>query len=209
LVDDDEFMKISIPGFAEQPINDIDTGPNCAAIVGGDSDQIALFDGDNWVVYGPSDDSFPISDLLCTAIDHSGIIWVGTPEDGLWRLDTDAGSSISTQLSIVTDRKKYSGGEMRVSIDLTQEGKSKTADFYLAAELPSGDLLFYPGFVSKMTPFLTEVEIPADTHIEDYELLNLTLPFLSPGTYHWHVACMNAGTTEFGSNIASCEWQFE
>ena len=112
-------------------------------------------------------------------------------------------------VGIAADGHQFTRGKsIRVGIDLVAEGEARTVDFYVGLELPSGELLFYPTFGAGMASFMSGVEIPADTHIENYELFSLTLPDLAPGTYRWYAACTHAGTADYASNIASCEWEF-
>jgi len=104
--------------------------------------------------------------------------------------------------------QRYSAGDsMAALIDLGSTGHGQAIDLYLALEPPWGTLLFYPSFGTSMTPFVSNVDIPADTYLH-YEPFSLTLPDLPAGTYRWHAALTHAGTTDFASNIASCEWQF-
>ena len=122
--------------------------------------------------------------------------------------------TIATVVAGASLRSSYGQGDqmgllLDLTADATLEGEARTVDLYVSLELPSGELLFYPMFGTEMAPFLAGIEIPADTHLEDYELFSLMLPDLPAGTYRWFAACTHAGSMEFASNIASCEWQFE
>ena len=141
----------------------------------------------------------------------TGDVWFASRNAGVGVLRgwfAPSGSPIF--LGVATNRAEYTTNDsMRVTSQLVLEGEGETVDFYIALELPSGALLFYPSFWTEMTPFLSGVQIPADTHLENYELFSLRLPDLPAGTYRWFAACTHAGTMEFASNIASCEWEFE
>ncbi len=146
------------------------------------------------------------------AVDYAtGDVWFASRNAGVGVLrGWFAPSGPPILLDVATDETHYSATDlMRVSIDLMSDAAdSRTVDFYVALELPSGALLFYPSFWTEMTPFLSGVQIPADTHLEGYDLFSLTLPDLPAGTYRWFAACTHAGTMDFASNIASCEWEF-
>jgi hypothetical protein len=167
---------------------------------------VCVFENDQWEVYD-SEDGVP-SQAQCVIVDRNENIWVGT-QNGLavlWR-DSVPQSPILVILHI--DPVQYiQGQEMGVNLSLQAQTLSRTADFYVALQMPSGDMHFYPSFGTAMVPFMSGVEIPAGTHIEDYELFTLTLPDLPAGTYTWYAACTYAGTMEFASNVASCDWQF-
>ncbi len=145
-------------------------------------------------------------------IDSQDDIWVATagwtgPDRGVFSLHRGEGSP-GIFLDIATNETNYSSGDsMTLSIDLVAKSEARTVDFYIALEMPSEELLFYPSFGMSMTPFLSNLDIPAYRCLR-YEPFSLTLPDLPAGTYRWFAACTHAGTTDFASNIASCEWQF-
>jgi len=97
---------------------------------------------------------------------------------------------------------------MTASLDLLNS-MDRTVDLYVAIETPDGELLFYPGFGTSWSCFLPGLHIEAETAVENYQLFSLTVPDLPAGIYRWFAACTDAGTMDFASNIASCEWQFE
>ena len=142
---------------------------------------------------------------------QTGDVWFGTWGGGVGVLRGWHACPVTPiVLDLRTDGIRFQSGEtMRVSLNLVAEGEARTCDFYVALEFPSGDLLFYPTLGIGMVPYLSGIEIPGDTHLENYELFSLTLPDLPEGTYHWFAACTYAGTMDLASNIASCEWQFE
>jgi len=174
---------------------------------------ILTFDGSNWRYYiCPFQRNYNVTWITDVLVDSHARIWVATsggtfaPGEGLWVLRR--GPAI--WLSVAVNEDPYlSGDSMAVLIDLVSGDHGKTIDLYLALETPSGELLFYPGFGAEMAPFISGIEIPGDTHLEDYELFSLTLPELPAGTYRWYAACTYTGSMQFASNIASCEWQFE
>ncbi|MCD6328386.1 hypothetical protein J7M28_12665, partial [bacterium] len=150
-------------------------------------------------------------------MDRKGDIWIphGNPGlsswgSGVWVLCRDE-SAPAISLYIATNESNYlSGDSMTVSIELISDADdSRTVDFYVALEMVSGELLFYPSFGPTMAPFVEGVEIPAYTHLDDYQLFSLSLPSLPAGTYRWFAAFTHAGSMNFASNIASCEWQVE
>jgi len=173
---------------------------------------IVTFDGQNWSYYKfPFDAALIwIPDLL---IDSRDDIWVATrptgplsPIEGFYVLHRDGAPDI--WVSVAVKEQRYSAGDSIAGlIDLGSTGHGQAIDLYLALEPPWGSLLFYPSFGTSMTPSLLSVDIPADTYLH-YEPFSLTLPDLPAGTYRWHAALTHAGTTDFASNIASCEWQF-
>jgi len=169
---------------------------------------ISTFDGESWQPYPcPFKGAISIRGLI---IDRHGDIWLANRFAGVWVLHRDE-SAREISLDIATNESSYSCGDlMAVSIDLVSDGDDgRTVDFYVALQMPSGELLFYPSFGTEMTPFVSGVQIPSGTHLENHELFTITLPDLPEGTYRWHAACTRAGTMDFASNIASCEWQFE
>ena len=111
-------------------------------------------------------------------------------------------------LGAAVDGDEYQEGDsMTLSLDLLNS-MDRTVDLYVALQDPTGELIFYPSLGASWSPYSAGLFLPADTHIEDYELFSLTLPELPAGTYRWHAACIHTGTMEFASNIASCEWKF-
>jgi len=129
------------------------------------------------------------------ALDYqTGDLWFAAYEDGVGVLRGWLYSSRPPMvLSLATDRGQYTVGEpMILSVDLLSEGEARN-----------------PGLGSGWVPFASGLALPAGLHLENYELFTLTLPELPAGTYHWYAACTHAGSMDFASNIASCEWQFE
>jgi len=82
-------------------------------------------------------------------------------------------------------------------------------DLYVALELPDGTLLFAPSWTPSMAPLVSGLEVPIGLNIEDMPLVTLDSAGVPAGTYRWYAACTHAGSMDFASNIASCEWQFE
>jgi len=214
-LDGDEIVYAGPPGGyparAHGPIFISDNGElACAGEYDGEahgsSKAILTFDGENWTHY-PCPFQLQIEDLL---IDSRGDIWLAVPgyyrlDDGLWVLRRDMPAIL---LALDVEPSYISGPTyQRVLLDL-QCGAEQTVDFFAAVQLPSGELLFYPAFGLEMTPFLPGVHVPADTDVEGYELFSIALPDLPAGAYRWFAACTHAGTMDFASNIASCEWEF-
>jgi len=176
---------------------------------------ISTFDGKSWQPYVcPFRGMISVRELI---IDRHGDIWIahGNPGfgagwgSGVWVLHRgELAPEIS--LDIATNQANYSSGDwMRLSMELLSQGRVQDIDVYVAVETSSGKLLFYPVFGAGMGAFMSSVRIPADTHLEGYELFSLTLPDLPEGTYRWFAACTHTGTMDLASNIASCEWEFE
>jgi len=185
-------------------VYDIEIEPGGEMWFGG-QDGAVFYDFENTVYYG----SPPLPDLSVRQItvESPAKVWFSTSA-GAALLTRDV-PTLPMFLGIDTNRPEYAiDDNMQVSMDLIHEGEAQTADFYVALEVPSGELLFYPSFGTKMAPFLPGAQIPADLNIEDYELFTLTLPDLPAGTYRWHAAFTHAGTMEYASTIASCEWEF-
>ena len=82
-------------------------------------------------------------------------------------------------------------------------------DLYVAVQLPGGDLLFAPDWSPTISPLVPGLEVPIGLNIEDMPLVTVDTAGMPAGTYRWFAACTHAGTSDFASNIASCEWQFE
>ncbi|MBN1592482.1 MAG: hypothetical protein JW941_04440 [Candidatus Coatesbacteria bacterium] len=145
------------------------------------------------------------------AVDEiTGDVWFTTLDAGVGVLRGWLEQAPSIDLVMTTDQARYSLGDaMSLSIDVEADQKSSAVDIYVALELTSGQVIFYPSLDASWSPFWPSITIPAGTEAHDYELFSLTLPDLPAGTYRWYAACTYAGTTEFASNIASCEWEFE
>ena len=179
---------------------DIETGVSGIAIL--------TFDGVNWAYYPCPFESVWIEDVL---IHSRGDIWValsGTPyhDRGVWVLKRQAPPIF---IGVQVEPASVSGPtSQRVFISM-HNSEARTVDLYVALEAPNGAMYFYPGFGVAYVPFLTGINIPAETHIENYELFTISLPELPSGTYRWYSAFTHAGTMNFASNIASCEWQVE
>jgi len=181
-----------------------------AALPGG----VCVFDGAVWHYWELPFEfaaGIAISAITTTA---NGDIWVGTVStrdhggDGVWVLQRSL-APVPIFLGVAADGDEYRGGDsMSVSLDLLNS-LDRTVDLYIALETPDGELLFYPGFGTSWSCFLPGLHIEAETAVENYQLFSLTVPDLPAGIYRWFAACTDAGTMEFASNIASCEWQFE
>jgi len=167
------------------------------------------YDYDSWLSIDAWQGNVAFSKI---AVDpRTGDVWFATWGDGVGVLRGWFAQSLpAIVLGLATDQRQYSLDDaMRVSLDLVAEGEARTVDLYVALEMPSEDMVFCPSLGLEMAPFISGVEIPADTHIEGYELFTVTLPELPAGTYRWYAACTYTGTMDFASNVASCEWQFE
>jgi len=155
--------------------------------------------------------SWTLADLYDIQVDsQTGDVWFASTGAGVgvlrgWHKPAD----IPVFIGVETDRGEYSAGDtMRVLLDMPR-APDGAVDLYVALQTAWGDLLFYPAWGSLLEPFLSGLNIPAGTHLEDYELFSLTLPELCEGAYCWYAALAHAGSMDFASNIASCEWQFE
>ena len=80
-------------------------------------------------------------------------------------------------------------------------------DVYVAVQDAQGNLYFAPGFGGTMAPMAAGVNVPIGLTLQNFPILTLDLANIPAGTYRWYAACTHAGTMEFASNIASCEWQ--
>ncbi|HUT02580.1 MAG TPA: hypothetical protein VM163_01650 [bacterium] len=81
-------------------------------------------------------------------------------------------------------------------------------DLYVALELPDKTLLFAPNWSASMAPLVPNLEVPIGLNVNGLPLVTLEVAGIPAGTYRWFAACTHAGSMEFASNIASCEWQF-
>ncbi|HUT02610.1 MAG TPA: hypothetical protein VM163_01805 [bacterium] len=82
-------------------------------------------------------------------------------------------------------------------------------DLYVALELPDGTLLFAPSWSASMAPLVPNLEVPIGLNVNGLPLVTLEVAGIPAGTYRWYAGCTHAGSMDFASNIASCEWQFE
>jgi len=208
--DNGDFKRELLPGLSPgEPANlrEIDIRDDRITVCG--DSGVFVRDMGVWAHYDLPED-WPETYARSVSIDSNGDLWLGLQNAGVAVLRLDEGASRPIFVGIEVNGCEYTLGQaMRVSIDLASDGShTSTVDLYIALEMASGELLFYPSFGTEMTPFLSGAEIPADTHVEDHELFSLTLPGQPAGTYRWLAACTDAGTMQFASNIASCEWQF-
>jgi len=127
-------------------------------------------------------------------------------DSGVWVLDRDEDQS-DVAVGLSTNASEYAAGDtMKVFLDVTS-AQAQTVDLYVALQLPTGDMIFYPSLGISWSPYWPGLVLPAGTAVDNYELFSLTLPDLPAGTYRWFAACTYTGTMEFASNIAFCEWQ--
>jgi len=210
-----QFVSVSPPSgsFPAEPAGPIcisSRGEIITGSYGWNSCGVFIYDGVNWQYFETpflsSDMPCPIHDVI---VDRNGDIWIAVTarEPGLWVLHRDQSSS-DIAVGLSTNQAEYTAGNpMSLSLDIASS-QAMTVDLYVALELPSGGIIFYPSLDISWSALWPGLLLPAGTNAQDYELFNLTLPDLPAGTYRWFAACTHAGTMEFASNIASCEWEF-
>jgi len=199
----DEFVSVSppagsFPAEAAGPICITSRGEIVTGSHGWDSCGVFVYDGVNWQYNETPFDSprtpIPITDLIA---DRNDDIWVGTTacDSGLWVLRRNQGQP-DVAVGLSTNATEYAAADfMKVFLDIAS-AHSKTVDLYVAIELPSGDVVFYPSLGISWSEFWPGLLLPAGTDVENYELFSLTLPDLAAGTYRWFAACTHAGTTD-------------
>ena len=212
----DDFVSVSPPAgtFPAEPQFPIAVGKRGEIVAGTEYPVcygVFTYDGAEWRYYeAPFASDSHSCTMYAVTVDNNDDIWVGTDQAraGLWVLHRNPGQP-TVQVGISVDKARYAANDdMRVYLNVASEER-ETVDLYIAVQLPSGDLLFYPNLASSWFPYWPGLLLPAGTDVQGYELFSLTLPDLPAGTYRWYAACTHAGTTDFASNIASCEWQFE
>jgi len=226
----DGWTRVDHPVFAISPSGYALPCLFCITVVGdegiwfGTNSPIGAFWYDyerwTWFDWSTSFDPLPwIPRVVDVAVDPlTGDAWFGTNGAGVgvlrgWRLPPPppvlVGLSVTGGESDGDAPPRFSeNGQMSVLLDFTSE-QELTVDLYLALELPQGEILFWPALQATWVPFIPGIRLSSGTSVVAYELLSLTLPDLTAGTYRWYAACTDAGTMEFASNIASCEWEFE
>jgi len=214
-LDGDKFVSVSPPAgsFPAEPgwpIRVTAGGEIVSGSYGWGSCGIFIYDGAEWEYWETPFDSpdtpVPIWALMA---DRRGDIWVGTEniDRGLWVLRRGiTESDVAVALS-VNAIQYHLGDTMNAYLDI-RSSVLRTVDLYVAIQLPAGDLLFYPSLGVSWSAYWPGLVLPAGTDVKGYRLFSLTLPDIPAGTYRWYAACTYAGTMEFASNIASCEWQF-
>jgi len=139
---------------------------------------------------------------------RTGDVWFGTDGAGVavQRGGPDAWPPVWIELEAGT-------GEARGSEAMLLKGSAEfqmelSLDFYVAVQLPDGTLLYAPDWTPSMTPYASGVDVPIGLTLEDYRIIELDVTAMPSGTYRFYSAFMHAGTMDFASNIASCEWEF-
>ena len=135
-------------------------------------------------------------------------VWFGT-NDGVYvmRGGPEAWPPVWIELEAGVDE---AGGAEAFSLFGSAEFQMDlNLDLYVAVQLPSGDLLFAPDWSPTMSPLVPGLEVPIGLNIEDMPLVTVDTAGMPAGMYRWFAACTHAGSMDFASNIASCEWQFE
>ena len=200
------------------PAGPISFSPEGELVTGGMPVGVFMFDGAVWHYWeAPFNATSPVwgrPGISAITVTEDQDIWVGTwgvldaDGDGLWVLRREA-KTMPIFLGVEVDCAYVTGpNSQRVLIDMLNS-VDRTVDVYVALELANGSMYFYPSFDVVYTPYLTGINIPAETHLEDCELFTIWLPELPVGTYRWYAAFTHTGTMDFASNIASCEWKVE
>jgi len=202
----DDAEEWSVVGYPELS-SKTETG-TCVAIVGDTGIWFGFNAGAFW--YDCTDWRWiDLGDGLADiAVDETnGDVWFATWSGAVvMRGGPDAWPPVYMEISPIqdpadADKRAFIMGDIWFEMDLN-------LDFYLAVEDAHGNLLFAPQFTPEMRPMAQSFDAAIGTVVENYPLLELDLSGVPEGSYRWFAACTHAGTMEFASNIASCEWQF-
>ena len=195
-----------------------------ACFAPGRSSGLWTYNGSDWSLYDcplyPSRCYYPRS----VAVDTCGNIWVpvgvgprfftrqGAGVAVCWRGRSDGPAAklrlVSAMAGEVPRFRFRQAERIEVQVDATTY-LTTTVDCYLALQVPSGELLFWPELSDSAAAFMRAVHLSAGKQVDGLALLSLTLPDLPQGRYCWYAALTYTGTMDLASNIASCEWEFE
>jgi len=111
--------------------------------------------------------------------------------------------------TLIMETKLFRAGDpMRLYIRGLNPGGDIFVDFYLAAQLPNADILYYPWFTTVPTPWLTRYLLPMGWEMEPQVIVEMTLAELPFGSYWWHASFCNPDTTQpLGDILSSIDWQ--
>jgi len=190
---------------------DIEVGPQGSVWAGTREYGLLRFDGQDWSTYfvDYEDDVGTVCAMTSLACDDYGRLFFGTLYD-LWIVDEQIHPE-EVQVVITFDRPVYSKNDTP-SFALRGANFSDLAvnvDLYLACATPGGIFLFLPELSTANLAFVQDLTLHPTMTLESGPVPLITLPDLPAGTYRWFAACTYTGTTDFASNIACCEWEFE
>ena len=209
LVYSDDMLNWSVLEYPDLPCL-LYTETSLAA-VGGEGMWLGLNQGGFW--YDNSDWRWidigvPVNDIAVDPTD--GDVWFGT-NDGVYvmRGGPEAWPPVWIELEAAQLAHPDGATPSLLLLGSAEFQMDLRLDLYVALELPDGTLLFAPSWTPSMAPLVSGLEVPIGLNIEDLPLVTLDTAGVPAGRYRWFAACTHAGSMEFASNIASCEWQFE
>ncbi|HUT02611.1 MAG TPA: hypothetical protein VM163_01810 [bacterium] len=148
-------------------------------------------------------------DITDIAIDRNGDIWFSSCGYGVGVLRGGLAERPPVRMGISAEVEPHSP-RTGLSIMLSAAIEMNLMlDLYLAVQTPDGSILFAPQFGTLSVPLLRNVSVHGREQFHDIPLYRLVLDHIPAGTYRWFAACTHAGSMDFASNIASCDWQFE
>ena len=207
LVYSDDMLNWSVLEYPQPP--EPVTSGKCVTLVGDEGAWFAFSEGVFWYDYARwrwIDIGVAVNDI---AVDEAtGDVWFATLDGAyVMRGGPEAWPPVWIELEAGVDE---AGGAEAFSLFGSAEFQMDlNLDLYVAVQLPGGDLLFAPDWSPTMSPLVPGLEVPIGLNIEDMPLVTVDTAGMPAGMYRWFAACTHAGTTDFVSNIASCEWQFE
>ena len=173
-----------------------------------------LYDGGTWRwidawynvddLTEPDDYHGAVKDI---AVGSNGDVWFATSGCGVGVLRGGVADRPPVRIDLAVDGNAPMG-DVEVTIDAAFEMRL-TLDFYLAVQATDGTLMFAPDFTFQLAPLVSGISVSGRQRVTGLPVLSVETQGLPAGTYRWYAACTHAGTMEFASNIASCEWQFE
>jgi hypothetical protein len=107
-----------------------------------------------------------------------------------------------TPLNIYTDRSIYRAGDtMTVRLSLVNpQNTSVQVDVYVAVQLPSGQLLFFPSGGTAPVPFAADVPIDPLLEVFDFDMLTYTFGTDPTGSYTWFALVTPTRANPFDSS---------
>jgi subtilisin family serine protease len=117
---------------------------------------------------------------------------------GWGRLDSFQGW---TPFNVYTNRSVFNPGDsMNVFLSLVNPTNSAAnVDLYLAVKVPSGDVLFYPGFTTTATPFASNFAVAPLVETFDFNVFNHVFGAETAGDYKWYSVITRVGRDVFDS----------
>jgi len=145
-------------------------------------------------------------DITDIAVDGNGDVWFTSRGYGVGVLRGGVEARPPAHVDLVVQNDALTE-TVEIIVDAAFEMRL-TLDFYLAVQTPDGTFLFAPEFGADHVPLFRDVSVSGRQRVADLPVLTFETQGIPSGTYRFYSAFMHAGTMDFASNIASCEWQF-